>query len=312
MAAHDLITLEELTRYHPISGPGRDDFLRECIARASRRIEQYLDRRIVYRAPGEVEGNGNIVASATCTNGALTVAAQPGSGGRTLIVTFDGSVTSGTVTVTGTVAGTAGVTEVFDSAAGRIQHGVKFFTAISGAAVTGATGDGTVKVGSSQGYIEFHTPYPGAFEIKTLEWPVRQVREVNEDVAATYTAATALTEGTAFQVRKERRRIARVSGQLEFAWLSAYRSVRLIYSAGYFTAASVPDDIKEVACALAAWIYREADRMHPGLQSGSDATGSFVSIGPAMLTTGMKEKLDAYNRGEFERTGERDWDLEAA
>ena len=105
-------------------------------------------------------------------------------------------------------------------------------------------------------------------------------------------------------MRKERRRIARVSGQLEFAWLSAYRSVRLIYSAGYFTAASVPDDIKEVACALAAWIYREAGPDAPGPAERQRRHGQLRFDRPAMLTTGMKEKLDAYNRGEFERTGE--------
>jgi hypothetical protein len=311
VAVYDLVTQAEFKRYLPLSGVKEDQNVQEHISRASRVIEQYLDRRLVYRAPGEDGQNDNIVASANYATGALTVAAQPGSGGRTLILTVD-TATAGTVTVTGTVAGVVGTTEVFDVANGRLQHGVKFFTAISGIAVAGASGNGSVKVGSSAGYVEYHTPYSGESELWTLEWPIRQVAEANEDVSLTFGSSTALS-ASQYQVRRELRKIARVSTGLDFPWYSGRRVVRLTYSAGYFGVANVPDDLKLAACKLAAWSYRESSRQRHGEASGADATGSFVLLGPAMLTTGMKADLDPYLRPDmFDRTGERDWDTEAA
>jgi hypothetical protein len=311
MAVLDLITLDEFKRHYPLAGTAQDVYAREAITGASRVIEHYLQRRLVYRAPGEDPENDNIVVAVTYANGPLTVEGQPGPGGRTLIVTLT-TATAGTITVTGTVSGVPGTTEVFDAANGLVQHGVKFFTAISGIIVAGAGGGGQVKVGSSAGYIEYHSPRYGA-EIKALEWPIRQVAEVNEDLSLVFGASTVLVETTDYEIRKERRALARVSGRLAFPWLIGHRVVRLTYSAGYFGTASVPRDIKEVACRLSAWGFREALKSEPGMASGSNATGSFVFSGPAMLTTGMKAQLDPYLRPDlFDWTGERDFDLEAA
>jgi hypothetical protein len=306
----DLITIPELKRHVPFSGNGQDAFAAEEISRASRTIEQYLDRRIVYRAPGEDEQNDNAVASASWASGSFSIASQPGTGGRTLIVTWD-VATSGALTVTGTVNGAAGTTEVFEAANGRVQHGVKFFTAISAVAAVNAQGSGTVKLGYSQGYVEYHTPhYPS--ELATIEWPIRQVAEVNEDLNLVFGSTTALTTAQ-YQIRHERRCIARVSGGLDFPWYAGRRVVKVTYSAGYFGTANVPQDLKQVACRLVGWSMREALRQQHGQQSGTDASGTFAVVGPAMLTTGMKAQLDLYIRGElFDRSGERDFDLEAA
>jgi hypothetical protein len=309
---YDLITLPEFKRYLPMAGVKEDQTVSEHISAASRTVEEYLDRRLVYRAPGDDAQNDNVVASVAYADSAgLTIASQPGSGGRTLIVTLT-TGTAGTVTVTGTVAGVAGTTEVFDVANGRHQHGVKFFTAIASIAVAGAAGNGNIKVGSSAGYVEYHSPYSGSAELWTLEWPIRQVAEVNEDVSLTFGSTTALA-ASQYAVRRELRQLARVSTNLDFPWYSGRRVVRLTYSAGYFGTANVPEAIKLATKKLAAWSYRESSRVLHGQASGADATGSFVLLGPAMLTTGMKADLDPYLRPEmFDRTGERDWDTEAA
>lgn len=310
MAVLDLITLAELKRFVPMAGTGQDVLAAEEITRVSRAIEAYLDHRLVYRAPGEDPENDNAVASTAWGGGPFNVAGQPGSGGRTLIVSWD-TATSGTLTVTGTVDGVAGTTEVFDAANGRVQHGVKFFTAISGVVSSNPAGGGTVKVGYSVGYVEYHTPRMRS-KLYVLEWPIRQVAEVNEDVSLVYGAATALS-ASQYEIREQRRCINRVSGRLDFPWYCGRRVVKVTYSGGYFGTANVPMDIKQVACRLAAWSLREVVRTQHGQASGSDAIGNFALQGPAMLTAGMRAQLDPYMRPElFDRSGERDWDPEAA
>src|SRR5688572_25489040 len=101
LAAHALITLAEAKAYIPLTGAGLDTFLEQVIGSWSLEIEKLLSRRLVYRAPPEVDGAANIVASVAVSNTALTLAAQPSSAGRTLIVTVtdaDNSISAGTIT----------------------------------------------------------------------------------------------------------------------------------------------------------------------------------------------------------------------
>lgn len=306
MSAYDLITLAELKRVVPAAGTVQDGYFPEVVSRATRRFEQRYDRRFLYRAPPA--GESVIVNGVSWAAGAIAVANQPNSAGRTLIVTFS-QATGGTLTFTGTVAGVAGVTEVFDAANGLVQHGVKFFTGSLTAAAANVAGAGTVTVTSSQGYIEYHSPYCESSEIRTLEWPIQQVVEVNEDLNLTYAAATALTAGTEYVVRG-RRRIARISNLLDFPFYTGYRVVKVRYSGGY-TPSTIPQDLKDNVAALAAWMYRYSTRGLHGETSESNALGSFA-FGPPMITTGMEDALSGYLRSEFERTGERDFDTEAA
>jgi hypothetical protein len=306
MAAYDIITLSELKRAIPASGAGKDTELLEIISRASRRLERHYDRRFIYRAPPS--GEAAVVNAQSWANGAITVAAQPNSAGRTLIVTFT-SATAGMLTITGLVAGVS-TTETFDAANGLTQHGVQFFTGSVTAAAANAAGAGTVTVTTSQGYIEYHSPYCGSSEIRTIEWPIQQVVEVNEDLNLTFAAATALVAGTAYTVRS-RRKIARISNLLDFPWLLGRRVVKIRYSAGY-TPGTVPQDLKDHCSNLAAWMFRYGQRSFHGDVSVSDGTGTFALSGPPMITSGMEDGLSAYIRGEFEGTGERDFDLEVA
>jgi hypothetical protein len=322
LAPYALVTLAELKAFLPVEDTGQDAQLERSIERASLVVENYLDRRLIYRAPPEVEGSANIVAATAVANGALVVANQPNAAGRTLILTLndaDRSVTAGTVTVTGTVAGVAGVTEVFDLADGPWQHGVKFFTAISGIVVAGLGGTfvgDTLKVGSSVGYVEYHTLRKGVFgvtDLITIERPLRQVLEVNEDLTLTFGTGTRLTVTTDYTLAVSGGVIRRVYANLPRGWYTSYRSVRVTYSAGYAGRANVPADIKYEAMRLAGLLFFEAQQKRIGVSSVSDGTGSTTRFGAASLTAAAQEALAPYMRAEiFGRTGERDFDLEAA
>jgi hypothetical protein len=330
LAPHALITLSELTAsYVPTEGiPGADVLARRerAINAASAIIEDFLDRRLVYRAPPEA--TANIVAEVTLVAAAaLTVAAQPTSPGRTLVVTktdADRSLTAGLVTITGTVAGVAGTTEVFDLGLGPVLHGCKFFTAISGIACSGLvnaqTGD-TIKIGSSQGYVEYHSPGSGYEWLWTYEWPVYQVLYCNEDITGTRTFATSTDViqnstsggfGGFVLTSSPRSRLERTWGAYLSTWSQGRRSVKLIYSAGYFTSAKVPDEIKDVAGQLAALLDRVAAKGQIGVSSQGDSTGNYVRFGPAALTKEMVDQLTGNQRGRFHETGVRDFDLDLA
>lgn len=329
LPAYALVTVSEFKSYFPAGGTARDAEIERAIDRATVDIEEHLDRRLVYRAP--TEDDDQVVALATIADGALALAGQPNSAGRTLVVTktdVDRSLTAGVLTVTGTVGGVAGVTETFDLSSGGasntvpgnsdVIHGVKFFAAISAAAIGGCAGQGAadkVKVGVSAGYTEFHSPYDDfCSEITPIEWPLQNVVEVNEDLNLLFAASTALTTAQ-FQVRNGSgigRRIARISNLLEFPFISGRRTVRVRYSAGYKGAASVPSKLKGICLELAAWHYQYAEKKDFGLVSRTDNFGSIARSGPPMITSGMAGRLASYLRGEFDRNAERDFDLDAA
>lgn len=317
MSSRDIITLADLKAYVPIVGTGRDAVLDRFISAASRTIETDLGRRIVYRAPAEVEGAANIVASVAIANGALSIAAQPSSDGRTLIVTVtdaNRSLTAGLLTVTGTVGGVAGVVRTFDLTVSA-HHGLDFFSAISAAVISGAQGQDaadTIKVGSSIGYVDYHTP-DCTSELPSLEWPVRTVNELNEDSGRAFGASTKLS-GTGYLVKRASNGdwLVRLSSNQPIPWVGGWRSVKQVYSAGY-SVANVPEDIKDVCRRLVAILYQEVDKGRIGLSGGADATGNWQRFARAALAAEMRQQLDVYRRSRFgSDTAERDYDLEAA
>jgi hypothetical protein len=337
LAAHATVTLAELNAYIPTKGvPAADVMVRResAINRASTIVENYGDLRYVYRAPPEASGAQNIVAEATLAVGALTVANPPTSPGRTLILTLIDpvrAVTAGTVTVTGTVAGVVGVTEVFDlslgamgtsagqGAGGLVLHGTKFFTAISAIAVAALNSDAgsaaKVRVGSSEGYVEYHSPATCDSELWTLERPVRQLLRVNEDIYRTFADTSLLVSGTDFQLSGPQGILTRLSGLglSERAWRRGFRPVRIIYSAGYFTSASVPQTVKDVTLHLAAMLLSMQERGDWDVSGRSDPTGNYTRFGAVALTEDMQAQLVGgnYRRMEMGVTGARDFDLEA-
>jgi hypothetical protein len=319
MAALDLITLADLKTWIPLTGTGRDSVLKLFITAASRALETELGRRFRYRAPPEVEGAANIVAEAVIADGNLTIASQPNAAGRTLIVTVtdaNNSITAGTVTATGTVGGVAGVTEVFDLALGLEQHGLKFFTALTGLSVAGLAGQAVadkVKVGSSLGYVDYHKP-DGGPELPSLEWPVRNILELNEDAARDFGSSTKLVADTDYLVtrRSEGDFLIRLSSKLPTAWESGWRSIKQVYSAGY-SAGNVPEDLKDACRRLVQLLYEEIAKDRLGMSGVSDSLGNWTRFAASGITREMRRQLQGFYRNRFGAdTAERDFDLEAA
>lgn len=318
MAALDLITLAEFKNYRPVTqGTSKDSTVFPgVITAASRMIENELGRRIRYRAPAEVDGAANLLPSTNFVNGALAGVVQPSSSGRTLIVNFSSGLTAGVLTVTGTVGGVAGVVKTFDVADGQVQHGLDFFTAISAMAASGVAGSGTVKVGSSLGYVEYHT-LTGTPNLRTLEWPVKNTpNEVNEDISRTYGTTTRLVLGTDYLLHvgglAEPAKVIRINGPYPRWWFGGWRAVKLVYSAGY-QIASIPQEIKDACGRLAVLLFKEFDQGQIEVASGSNVLGTWTRSGPATLTKAMRDQLAAYRRYRYDSdTGVRDFDLEAA
>lgn len=310
LPAFALCTLAELKDELPGTGSSRDDALERAIRAASRLIERNLRRRVIYRAPAET---ADIVAAVTFANGSLTIANQPNSAGRTLSVTVTGAPTAGIVTATGTVAGTAGVTEAFDVTNGFVQHGLKFFTALSGIAVTAKAGGTTptVQVQSSVGYVEYHTP-DGSPDLYALEWPVAQLLSAYEDSERTYAAADLLTASSDYLLNGPTGRIVRVSSATTGRknWGAGFRAVKLTYSGGY-SAGNLPADLRDVALELAIALYEERAKGRVGISGETNDMGAFTRFGPSGISKLMGEKLAPYRR-LWPTTGERDFDLEAA
>lgn len=315
LPSHSLITLAELKAYIPIQGPLKDSLLETLAGMASADLEAYLGRRLVFRAP--TEDDDQVLASTAWANGNPAVSGQPASPGRTLVVAFPTTATAGVLTVTGTVAGAAGATESFDVAQGApLRYGVKFFTSISAISIAGAAGTGNVKVGTSLGYVEYHSPDPAPWPIDVwpLEWPVQELLEVNEDATRVYGAATKLVGGVDFQLA-DRERLVRLWGGYAYGvgmpWAVAYRAVKLVYSAGYAGAGRVPGALRRLALRLATSYYQESQHGQIELASGSNALGSWTRSGPAAITKDMQHQLARFSNRRV-GAGERDFDLEAA
>lgn len=326
-SALDLISLSDLSTYKSKPGSSRDQALALFITAASRAIENHLGRRIRYRGPVEVEGAANIVASRPFSgeiipSGSIT---QPNAAGRTLIVTVtdvDLGVSGGLVTVTGTVGGQAGQTEVFNLSRGLRHHGLKFFSAISSIVVSDPSGAGTgdlLKIGSSVGYTEEHTRDPNdPCVCQPIEWPVRNILEVNEDAARAFGVTTKLTSGTDYFLvradtqRQERSSLLRLSSALPTAWAGGWRANKLVLASGY-SAGEVPADLSDVARRLVTLLDDEVAKGRLGMSSVSDAIGNYTRFAAAGLTPEMRRQLEPYRRRSFGfETGERDWDLEEA
>jgi hypothetical protein len=310
-----LASLKDFKGTVNLAGKGKDDVIERALNASSRIIEAELGRRLRYRAPEEISGGANIVATVAISNATLTLAAQP-TASRTLIVTItdaDRSIHSGLVTVTGTVSG-ASTTEVFDLSAGQSRyHGRKFFTAIASvvtSTVVGNTSADTIAVGTSLGMVEYHDPC-GEIRIKLQEWPVYSIADIYEDPNRDYAAATLLTATTDYESSTSGS-VVRVLSALPIAWWSGYRAVKVRYSAGYGSLSTVPDDLKDLCIRLAGVKVAEFERGSLGTTSVSDNLGNFSRI-TATLTRDQRDELAEYRRGDlFSTTAERDFDEEAA
>lgn len=308
IAAYSAVTRAQVKAYGPLSGTALDDFIdAECV-RWTREVERFLGRRLVFRAP---TANEALISTSQAFDTSVSVDNQPTAPGRTLVVTF-ATASAGTLTVTGTVAGVAGTTEVFDAANGSTQYGVKFFTNI--ATIVGSGGSGNLTIAPSEGYIEYHSPtqyarYPTRLRMR--DWPVRQVLDVNEDSTLVYGSGTSLVLGAGYTLY-DREYLVRSDGSQPVSWTVGSRSVRVIYSAGYFTVANVPPEIQSVILELIVWSIRHSQRGMQGTASGTDGTGTFVfASGPPFITEVMAGRLRDHKNPDTS-SASRDFDEEAA
>lgn len=288
-----LCSLADLKEEIPVGGTTKDAQLEKVIVRVSRAILQtgLRGRAIVFQPP--IEDASRIVASVLLANGALTLAAQP-AGARTIVVSItdaDRSLTAGTLTITGTVAGVAGVTETFDLAQGVDElHGGKFFTAISGAVVSGLVGNGAgdlIRVGTSKGYVEYYSPSICRAELFSRDWPIVNIAELNEDSDRAYAAATQLVEGTAFIVDRESGTLRRIDGY----WQHGPRSIRNTHSAGAIGLANVPADVRDVALQASSRLWQNRTRHRGGKDAETNALGSVTINAERLLTSAEREQL---------------------
>lgn len=317
LPSYAAVTLAEFKADAVLSGTAQDALAERSIQRATLKVEAALGRRLVFRAP--VEAAADTVAAVSLANGSLTIAAQPSSEGRCFAVSLTAGttpITAGTLTITGTVGGVVATAETFDLSLGCSRiFGVKFFTALSSIAVAGLAGGAgaTVSVGTSLGYVEYHTPAGSEPSlIWAMEYPVVNVCSLHEDSNWEYTSDDLLTLSTDYLVAKGQGSIRRVSGAAFTSWTSTARGVKLRYSGGYATSAEVPASIKDEILRLAVRIFREAVQGRQDVSSVSDATGNSTRFGPSTLTSQQRLDLAAHARFGGHPTGERDFDLEAA
>jgi hypothetical protein len=146
---------------------------------------------------------------------------------------------------------------------------------------------------------------PWTQNLDLMDWPIISVASVAEDDDWQSTAtgsryATALTVNTDYVVSKPHGRLVRVDDY----WMTGFRSIKVVYIAGYATTADVPWEIKDVCLRLCTLSWRDSDRHEWGLLSRSDATGTVNRFVPAVLTDGMKADLAQFRRRGT--TGERD------
>lgn len=316
-----LATVADLKEQFPFGGTAQDARIERCINNASAEIEAYLGRRIVFRAP--TVDDDRVVASVAIASGALVVAASPASA-QTLVVTLTTAATllGGTLTVTGTVDGVAGTTEVFDLTQGPVLYGVKFFTAVSAAVLASVSGAATtdrIKVGVSGGYVDYYSPRGARCDLWLADWPARQVLTVHEDSSREYGSADLLTVAEDYVLEGDV--VGRPLGVLmrvadatsgTTTWEQGYQSIKVVYSAGYFTRTNVPWPIKDVACELAKTLYDIVQHQDLGITSRSEQGGNYVRFATGGLTDAMRERLSAYRAYQFDTCAFRNFDLEAA
>ena len=314
LPAYALATVSDLRSEVSAGSGGADTLLERIIRRVSRRTENRVlrGRRVIYRAPIEVAAL--VVASILPANGGLAIANQPG-GARTLAITItdaDRSITAGTLTVTGTVDGVAGQTETFDLGAGVSElHGVKFFTAVSAAAIAGLVGavdPDRIQVGTSKGYIEYFSPRGCVRQLRSIDWPIQYVAEVNEDLARLYAAGTALVAGSDYLLNARDGELTRLCPGTygEGFWTYGPRTVRMTSSAGYAGLASVPEDITGFVLEASAAVFREITDRRQGVTDESNQITGHVARAIARITDDMAEDLAEYRAARYAPLPERE------
>ena len=153
---------------------------------------------------------------------------------------------------------------------------------------------------------EFHTVWGAVSEIFMTQYPVIGITTIHEDEARVFGAASLLTENTDYIVNKPFGKVIRIDSNLQSTWLTGWRAIKCVYTAGFANTAGVDATIKHAALRTVALMYGELERREIGYSSISDAAGNVSRLVPGGLNQDVKRALYAHRRMEQNPTGETD------
>lgn len=153
---------------------------------------------------------------------------------------------------------------------------------------------------------EFHSIWNRTAEIYTTQWPIISVTSVHEDDNTTYDANSILTVTTDYVVSNPSGKILRVSNGVHTTWLIGYRTVQVIYTAGYAATANIPSDIKYEVMRMIGAMWSEVGRGEYNMSSVSDDMGNVSRFVPPGLNADVRRVLDRYRAPTQSPTGEVD------
>lgn len=161
---------------------------------------------------------------------------------------------------------------------------------------------------------EYHSLECAGAELYLGDWPIVSVTSVNEDSTRTYGSTGLLVVDTDYIVSKRSGKLVRaVLGGGARGWLSGFRTVKVVYLAGYMPpdastpagATAIPEDLRLVCLEVAAAIYSEADRKRWGVSAVSDAMGNLTRY-LGYMTQDIRDRLAPHVRREVAGTWDRD------
>lgn len=153
---------------------------------------------------------------------------------------------------------------------------------------------------------EYHTVRPASAELYTRQFPLLTITSIHEDDSRAFGATSLLTVNTDYIVSAPFGRILRISGSLPTVWLTTWRSVKIVYTAGYATTAVVDASLKHAALRTIALLWNELKREEIGYSSISDAQGNISRLVPGGLNQDVKRAIYCFRRMDQNPTGEVD------
>jgi len=128
------------------------------------------------------------------------------------------------------------------------------------------------------------------------EWPVIAVASVHENAARVFDADFLLTVDTDYIVSVPRAELIRVSSALRWSWQGGWWAIRVVYTGGYLTAATVPNAILDAYFQIASRLWSAQSRKSWGISSWSDDAGNFTRVSTEALPAAIERQLFTHRR----------------
>jgi hypothetical protein len=160
---------------------------------------------------------------------------------------------------------------------------------------------------------EFHAPACGRTEILLGDYPVISAVTVHESpqTPRAYDATTLLVAGTDYELVAGTGMLRRLSNGVAVPWATGPRAIKVGYTAGYqnhagspSAAQALPAALRQVACFVAAAIWKESSRQAFGVSSVSDAAGTVTRF-MGYLPPSVKAIVRGHARPRLGKTWER-------